>query len=109
MWQVSEADVERALEILNSDRHAKARAAFEKKDREKKVILARLMRESNDKTVAERETFALTHPHYDAYRADLDLIEAEYFAAKDERDAADAMIRAWQTQSSNHRSAERVR
>lgn len=106
---ITEDMVDRALEILNSLRHATARLAYEKTDREKKVVLARLERESNDKTQRERETYALAHPHYDAFRERMDLIEAEYFAAKDERDSADAVIRAWQTQSSNARGAERVR
>lgn len=101
--------VDTALVILNSRRHATARLAYEKTDREKKVVLARLERESNDKTQRERETYALTHPHYAAFRERMDLIEDEYFAAKDERDSADAVIRAWQTQSSNERGAERVR
>lgn len=109
MFQITDAHVERALAILNSDRHTKARAAYEKKDREKKVILARLEREANLKTVIEKQAYALCHPHYAAYLDDLHLIETEYFAAKDERDAADALLRAWQTASANSRGAERVR
>lgn len=101
--------VDKALAILGSRRHATARLAYEKMDREKKVILARLEREANDGTQRARETYALTHPHYEAFRAQQDLVEEEYFEAKDERDSADAVIRAWQTQSSNARSMERVR
>ncbi len=106
---ITDEMVDRALEILGSARHATARLAYEKSDREKKVVLARLERESNDKTQRERETYALTHPHYQHFLERLGLIEEEYFAAKDERDSADAVIRAWQTQSSNARSMERVR
>lgn len=108
-FRVTDDDVEKALAILNSDRHTRARAAYEKLDREKKVVLARLMREANEKTVAEREGYALTHPHYAAYLQALSDVEEEYFAAKDERDAADALLRAWQTASANGRFAERVR
>jgi hypothetical protein len=107
--QITDDMVEKALAILNSTRHARARLAYEKQDRVKKVILARLERESNAKTQRERETYALTHQHYSDFLNDLALIEEEYYEAKDERDSADAVIRAWQTQSSNARSAERVR
>lgn len=106
---VSDDMVERALAILNGQRHATARLAYEKTDREKKVVLARLERESNDKTQRERETYALTHPHYAAFLERQGLVEEEYFEARDERDSADAVIRAWQTQSSNGRAAERLR
>ena len=108
-YHISDDMVERALAILNSNKHAALRAAYEKMDRQRKVILARLERESNAKTQRERETYALTHQHYQDFLHDLDLIEADYFAHKDDRDSADAVIRAWQTQSSNARSAERVR
>lgn len=106
---ITDEMVEKALAILNSVRHARARLAFEKQDRSKKVLLARLERESNAKTQRERETYALTHPHYQDFLDQLNLIEEEFYEAKDERDSADAVIRAWQTQSSNARAAERVR
>lgn len=106
---ITDEMVDRALAILNSARHAQARLAYEKLDREKKVVLARLEREANDTTQRARETYALTHPHYQAFLEQITLVEEEYFEARDERDSADAVIRAWQTQSSNARSAERVR
>lgn len=106
---ITDAMVEKALEILNSTRHARARLAYEKMDRQKKVILARLERESNDTTQRARETYALTHQHYSDFLTDMGLVEEEYFESRDERDSADAVIRAWQTQSSNARGAERVR
>lgn len=106
---ISDEVVEAALRVLAGHRHARARLAYEKLDRDKKVVLARLERESNDTTQRARETYALAHPHYEAFRDQLSLVESEYFEARDERDSADAVIRAWQTQSSNARSAERVR
>lgn len=101
--------VEQALSILNSGRHARARLAYEKKDREKKVILARLEREANEKTMRERETYALTHHHYAYFLEQLSLIEDEYFDARDQRDWAAAIIETWRTVQANNRSAERVR
>lgn len=106
---ISDEIVEAALRVLAGHRHARARLAYEKLDRQKKVILARLEREANAKTQRERETYALTHHHYADFLTDMGLVESEYFEARDERDSADAVIRAWQTQSSNARSAERLR
>jgi aromatic ring-opening dioxygenase LigB subunit len=106
---ITDEAVDEALCILRSARHSTARLAYEKSDREKKVVLARLERESNDKTQRERETYALIHPHYQAFLERLGLIEEEYFAAKDERDSADAVIRAWQTQEASNRMMERLR
>lgn len=106
---ITDAMVDKALEILSGTRHARARLAYEKMDRQKKVILARLERESNDSTQRARETYALTHQHYADFLTDMSLVEEEYFESRDERDSADAVIRAWQTQSSNARGAERVR
>lgn len=108
MMEITDDMVEKALAILNSNRHARARMAYEKADRQRKVVLARLERESNGKTQRERETYALTHQHYADFLTDQALIEEEYFEAKDERDSAAAVIEAWRTQSANARRAERL-
>ena len=107
MFEFTEEKRDWALEVLHGDRHARAKAAFEKMDREKKVILARLTREANDKTVSEREGYALTHPHYAAFLENLGTVEEEYYLAKDERDSADAYLRAWQTQRADQRGFDR--
>lgn len=98
-----------ALHILNDAEHGRARARFEKLSRERKVLLARLERESNGKTQRERETYAQTHPHLLALDEELSEVERVYYAAKDRRDSADSAIRVWQTENANARAAERVR
>jgi hypothetical protein len=98
-----------AMQVLASDQHAELRARYESLDRRRKVLLARLERESNAKTQRERETYALTHPHYQDFLDGLDDVEKDYFLAKDRRDNAEATTRAWQTMRSDIRAAERVR
>lgn len=98
-----------AMMVLASDDHATARARYEKLDRHRKVLLARLEREANAKTQRERESYALTHPHFTALLEEIDAAEADYFKAKDRRDSAEAITRAWQTCKADARAAERVR
>ena len=103
MIHIPDETVERALAILNSNRHARARMAYEKME------LARLEREANETSVQGRINYALTHPHYSAFLEQLALVEGEYFEARDERDSAAAVIEAWRTMQANQRAAERVR
>lgn len=98
-----------AMQVLASDQHAELRARYESLDRRRKVLLARLERESNAKTQRERETYALTHPHYQAMCEDIEETERGYYIAKDRRDNAEAVTRAWQTSKADARAAERVR
>jgi hypothetical protein len=98
-----------AMQVLASVQHAELRARYDSMDRRRKVLLARLERESNAKTQRERETYALTHPHYQDFLDGLDDVEKAYFQAKDSRDNAEAVTRAWQTSKADARAAERVR
>lgn len=98
-----------ALQVLASPEHAEAKAWFEKLERQKKVMLARLEREANDTSVRGRETYALTHPHYAALLEDIDQAEKAYYLARDRRDSSEAVTRAWQTGKADARAAERVR
>jgi hypothetical protein len=98
-----------AMQVLASGQHAELRARYESMDRRRKMLLARLERESNAKTQRERETYALTHPHYQDFLDGLDEVEKAYYAAKDGRDNAEAITRAWQTSKADARAAERVR
>src|SRR5687768_4796915 len=93
---ISDDMMSAAMAVLASDDHALARARYEKLDRLRKVTLARLERESNGKNQRERETYALTHPHFEALLEEIDRAEADYFLAKDRRDSAEAVTRAWQ-------------
>lgn len=106
---VTDDMMDAALQILASHDHAEAKAWVEKLERQRKVILARLERESNEKSVREREAYALCHPYYAAHLEELDKAEAVYFRARDSRDSAEAITRAWQTGKADARAAERVR
>jgi hypothetical protein len=106
---VTDDMMDAALQILASPAHAEAKAWFEKLDRQRKVMLARLEREANDTSVRGRETYALTHPHYAALLEQIDLAESTYLVARDRRDSAEAVTRAWQTGKADARAAERVR
>jgi hypothetical protein len=99
-----------AMAILASDAHAKAKAAHEKTEREAKVLLAKLGREANDaKTEAARITYALCHPYYADFLERQALIAQAYYEARDRRDSAEAVTRAWQTLKADARAAERIR
>ena len=106
---IPDKHVEHALEILKSSDAAAARAAYEYAEKHLKVVLARETRLSNLKTAAERDAAALCS---DAYREALEnygQLAEVYFAAKDRREAAMAVIEAWRTVNANARSMERVR
>lgn len=106
---ISDDMMSAAMQVLASEDHAAARARYEKLDRQRKVLLARLEREANGKTQRERESYALTHPHFTALLEEIDQAEVDFFRAKDRRDSAEAVTRAWQTCKADARAAERVR
>lgn len=105
---IPDTTVQKAWEALNSTRHATAKLAYERLDRQRKALMARLERESNGKNQRERETYALTHPHYLALMELFDAAEEEYYLARDERDSADTILRTWQTLRADARAAGRV-
>jgi hypothetical protein len=106
---ISDDMMHSAMQVLASPQHAELRARYESLDRRRKVMLARLERESNAKTQRERETFALTHPHFEALSEEIERVTEAYYKAKDSRDNAEAVTRAWQTSKADARAAERVR
>lgn len=99
-----------AMAILSSDAHAKAKAAFDKMVAEEKVLLARLGREANDaKSEAARRDYALCHPLYSDFLERKAFVSELYYEARDRRDSAEAVTRAWQTLKADARAAERIR
>ena len=107
--QIPDSHVENALDILKSMDCARARAAYEYAEKQLKVVLARRARESNAKTVGEREAEALCSEEYAEALTNYHLLGEAYYEAKDRRDAASAVISAWQTMNANQRQMERVR
>lgn len=110
MLTITDDMMHEAMQVLSSDAHAKAKAAFDKMVAEEKVLLARLSREANDaKTVDARRDYALCHPFYSDFLERKALVSEAYYEARDRRDSAEAVTRAWQTLRADSRAAERVR
>lgn len=106
--RITEDTVEAALRVLNSDKHAKAKAAAEFSEKQLKVTLARLASSSDAKTVADREAYALTHPDYERALEAHRLVSEAYYSSRDQRDAAVAMIDCWRSLKADGRRADRV-
>lgn len=103
---ISDEVIEEALQYLStsSETAAAARAARLRGEFERKRIRSRLILQSNEKTLGLRECWAECHPDYvAACESELKAYEAdEYYRNK--RNACDAIIEAWRTESSNNRA-----
>lgn len=104
MFHIDDDEVQAAFDVLHSNAHAKTRAAFEHHEKRLKIVLAKASLSVEGKTVGEREARALTTPEYEAAVATAHLLAEAYHEARDRREAADAVIRAWQTQQSDRRA-----
>lgn len=108
MFHISDEEVQTAFAVLHDNEHAKRRAAYEYAERRLKSVLAEQQKASEEKTVGGRETDALTTAVYsDALKA-FRLIAESYYAARDKREAAAAVIEAWRTQQSDRRAMGRA-
>jgi len=107
--QIPDSHVEHALGILKDGDSARARAAHEFAEKQLKTVLAKVAQQSNAKAVSEREQHALASPEYEQALRDYKAVAELYYTAKDRRDAAEAIISAWQTINANNRAMERVR
>ena len=105
---VPEKHVEHAFEILKSQEHARARAAYEFAEKQLKVILAKAELQANGKTVGERQAAALCSGEYERALHDFKLVAEAYYRERDRRDAASAIIDAWRTQQSDLRAMGKV-
>ena len=107
---ISETKVEAALGVLADPewKAAKARAAHEYLAEMKKVVLARLKDECNEKTAAAREDYALNHPKYEAHLEQLKLAAEADYELRDKKAGAEAIIDMWRTEQSNARSHGRI-
>ena len=105
---IPDSHVEHALKILQSGDHSRARGAYEWSEKQLKTVLAQEVLKSALKTVSERENEALASVAYvealDAFKE----IATAYFAARDRREAADAVLRTWQTASADNRAQGRI-
>lgn len=108
MIRIPDSHVEHAFEVLKSQKHAAARAAYEFAEKHLKVILAKAQMAANGKTVGERDAAALASPEYERALIDFRLVAENYHGERDRRDAASAIIDAWRTQQSDMRSMGKV-
>lgn len=108
MIRIPDEHVQHAFEILKSQKHAAARAAYEFAEKHLKVILAKAQLAANGKTVGERDATALASPEYERALIDFRLVAENYHGERDRRDAASAVIDAWRTQQSDMRAMGKV-
>lgn len=107
-FHISEEQVQAAFDVLHSNRHARARAAYEYAEKRLKVAFAEAVAQSNAKTVAERENEAQRSEKWQEALTAFRDITREYHGARDEREAASAVIEAYRTQRSDMRAMGRV-
>lgn len=103
---IPESDVEKAVDYLRSSAQdaAEARAQVKYIGEFLKAKVAQLAFSQAGMSAAAADQYAKAHPEYDAllngYRVAVE--KDAYHTFK--REAADALIRAWQTQCSNQRA-----
>jgi hypothetical protein len=103
---IAETDIERALEYLRSSANeaAAARANMKYLAEFLDVKMAQIIKTKEDLSVNAAKGIAKADPDYlavlDGYRAAVELDARHQF----KREAADALIRAWQTQQSTLRA-----
>jgi len=104
---ITEEEIQRAVDYLRDSARsaAQARAEYEYLEPWKKTVRAKATLASGAKTVAEREAEGEASPEYaEALLAWKAAVEAwEYIRGL--RNAAEARIQAWQTESANQRGA----
>lgn len=104
MFLIDEEEVQAAFDVLHSNEHAKRRAAYEYAEKRLKVVLATALLAAEGKNADERNAKAQTSEEYEAALKHFRLISEAYYEARDKREAADAVTRAWQTQQSDRRA-----
>lgn len=108
---ITSKQMDHAVSILADPekRAAKARAAAEYLSDMTKVVKAKLEAQSNEKSAAARESWALAHPTYETHLEQLKLAREEDYSQRERKSAAEAIVEIWRTEQSNQRAAERIR
>lgn len=104
MFYISDEEVQEAFHVLQSNEHAKRRAAYEYAEKRLKIALAKALLDAEGKTTGEREARALTSEAYQQALASFKAISEAFHEAKDRREAAGAVIDAYRTQQSDRRA-----
>lgn len=103
---ISEAEIDKALDYLRDNAGAAAQARADRiyVEEYRKTVKAQLMKEHDGKALGIQEREAYADPRYVAH---LDAIKEAVFRdelARFLKEAAQAKIEAWRTQSSNERA-----
>lgn len=107
-FSIPEANVQHSFDVLYSQEHAKAKAAYEFTEKNLKVVFAKALLAADGKTVGEREALAQASDSYTRALEAFRLVAEAYHIARDRRDAATATIDAWRTQRSDERAMARA-
>lgn len=108
MILIPDSHVEHAFEVLKSQDHARTRAAYDFAEKHLKTVLAKAELASSGKTQGERQASALCSQEYEQALNAFKLVAESYFLARDRREAAAAIIDAYQTQQHDLRAMGRV-
>lgn len=106
---VTDDDMHHVLEVIGDETGAAARAQHEYLDDLSKVVLAKLMGESQATSATAKDADARANPDYRRHliavkeAAELDYVWRQRYAA------ANAKMEVWRTQNANVRAQERVR
>jgi hypothetical protein len=102
---VSEADVEKALQILDDEAGAAARAAHEYFSDLTKSVMAELMTESNETAANAKEMWARSQPRFLEHLKTVGKFAREDYSWRARYAAAEAKIGIWRTEQSTARAA----
>lgn len=102
---IADDEVEKAVDYLrdNAQKIAKAKAESIYLDDYSKVVKSQIMRENDDKSLGAQEAIAYADPRYKQHLDAKKEADERHEYMRWMMEAADAKIRAWQTQSSNQR------
>ena len=107
---ITEHEAERAVRYLHekAGEAARSRAGHEYLEGMTKVLKAKLSRESNGKTVGEREDYALAHDDYQRHLEEVRATAELNYEHQNKRKAATALLDGWRTQEASRRGADRA-
>lgn len=102
---IDEREVEKGLQwcVDIAPEAGRMKAALGHLERFTKVLKAKLMRQSNEKSIGAQEAYAMDHPEMAEHLEGLRIAEQEWEAIRWKKDSIMAKSEAWRTQCSNTR------
>lgn len=105
---ITDAQVQHALDTLQDETGARARAAHEWKQETRKTVFGRLCGQSNEKAQSAREAWAYQHPDYIAHLAEQRQAAELDYGWRQKIIAAQAILDAWRTEQATMRGQARL-